>query len=128
MDKNYKEDKNNSMKKIIIAIGILVLVAAGIFAAKSFTGNVIKDNVKEFTINATRFQYNPSTITVNTGDKVRIKINNIDTIHGIRIPDLGIKANDVLEFTADRQGEFAWYCTNMCGEGHRDMQGKLIVK
>lgn len=119
-------------KYIVIAIIICLVAVAGIvvFGKGKTTGNTITEsrNVKEFTLNATRFQYAPDTITVNKGDKVKININNIDTKHGIRIPDLGIKANDVLEFTADKQGEFVWYCTNMCGEGHRDMQGKLIVK
>ena len=117
------------MKKAIIALFVLaVLVIAGFFIAKNFTGNVIKSDAKEFTIEAFRFGYSPDTITVNKGDKVRILINNTDALHGIRIPDLGIKGNEILEFTADKTGEFTWYCTNMCGGGHMQMQGKLIVK
>lgn len=118
------------MNKAIIAAIIIVLVAAGIFAVKPFTGNAVNSagNAKEFTVKAYRFGYTPDTITVNKGDKVKITIDSTDVLHGIRIPDLGIKANDVLEFIADKQGVFVWYCTDMCGEGHRDMQGKLIVK
>ena len=63
-----------------------------------------------------------------TSKKVKINIDNTDTLHGIRIPDLGIRGDETLEFTADKAGEFTWYCTNMCGSGHMQMQGKLIVK
>ncbi len=120
------------MKKIITILGIaIVVILAGFFLFnEKLTGNAIKENndISEFRIDAFRFGYAPDTITVNQGDKVKIYINNTDTLHGIRIPELGIKGNEVLEFTADKKGEFVWYCTNMCGSGHMQMQGKLIVR
>ena len=117
------------MKKIIIGIIIVaILIVSFIFISKSFTGNVVNKDVKEFTVKAFKFGYSPDIITVNKGDKVRIKIDNTDVLHGIRIPDLGIKNNEVLEFTTDKTGEFDWFCANMCGEGHMQMKGKLIVK
>lgn len=117
------------MKKYIITGIILILIIAGIIALKNTTGNTIKEtDTKEFTIKAFKFGYTPDTITVNKGDKVKIIITNTDTLHGIRIPDLNIKGNDLIEFTADKTGEFTWYCTNMCGQGHMQMKGKLIVK
>ncbi|MDP3026237.1 MAG: cupredoxin domain-containing protein [Nanoarchaeota archaeon] len=122
------------MKKWIIIGIIAILVIAGVFALKAYTGNVIKDteikntDIKEFTVKAFRFGYTPDTITVNKGDKVKINIENFDTLHGMRIPELEIRGDETLEFTADKTGEFDWYCTNMCGEGHMQMKGKLIVK
>ncbi|MBS3078735.1 cupredoxin domain-containing protein [Candidatus Pacearchaeota archaeon] len=120
------------MKKYIIAITIIIILAIfGIFIVKSITGNSIKElnpEIKEFTVKAFKFGYSPDTITVNKGDKVKIIINNTDVLHGIRIPDLGLRDNEILEFTANKTGEFTWYCTNMCGEGHKAMSGKLIVK
>ncbi|MEK6859737.1 MAG: cupredoxin domain-containing protein [Nanoarchaeota archaeon] len=118
------------MKKYIIIVGIIIILAiAGIFALKSFTGKVIaQSDIKEFTVNAFRFGYSPDIITVNKGDKVKIIINNTDTLHGIRIPELNLKGNEAIEFTAEKTGEFDWYCTNMCGKGHMEMKGKLIVK
>ncbi|MDO8528529.1 MAG: cupredoxin domain-containing protein [Nanoarchaeota archaeon] len=117
------------MKKVIIGVFILAIVITSIFVVKNFTGNSVKnEDVKTFNVKAFRFGYSPDLIEVNKGDKVVIEIENTDTLHGIRIPDLGIKGNEVIEFTADKTGEFTWYCTNMCGEGHMQMQGKLIVK
>ena len=117
------------MKKIVLISVILVLViAAGIFGFKTFTENSIKENTREFNVKTFRFGYTPDVIEINKGDKVKINIENTDVLHGIRIPELNVKGNDILEFTADKTGEFIWYCTNMCGEGHKQMKGKLVVK
>ncbi len=120
------------MKKYILR-GIIVIIAisAGIFISKSMTGNSVDNTLaetKEFTLNAFRFGYTPNTISINKGDKIKIIINNTDALHGIRIPDLNLKGNDFIEFTAEKTGEFDWYCANMCGKGHMEMKGKLIVK
>ncbi len=120
------------MKKyILIGIIIIIAIVAGIFIAKSMTGNSVKNieqEIKEFKVDAFRFGYTPNIITVNKGDKIKIIINNTDTLHGIRIPDLNLKSNDFIEFTAEKAGEFDWYCANMCGKGHMEMKGKLIVR
>jgi len=126
------------MKKYILIVIILVIaIVAGIFIKKSITGdavitgnsiNNIKSETKEFTVKAFRFGYTPNTISINKGDKVKIIVDNTDTLHGIRIPELNVKGNEILEFTADKTGEFDWYCNNMCGEEHKTMRGKIIVK
>ncbi len=119
------------MNKIIAVIGIVaLLLVGGIFVFGNFqsTGKSVDSDVKEFKIDAYRFGYTPSEIVINQGDKVKIIINNIDTLHGIIIPDLSVRGDETLEFTADKTGEFIWYCANMCGGGHMQMQGKLIVK
>ncbi len=120
------------MKKyILIGITIIILIIVGIFIAKSMTGNSIKitePEIKEFTVKAYKYGYTPDTITANKGDKVKIKIENTDVPHGIRIPDLGLKDNNQIEFIADKTGEFPWYCAVYCGEDHMKMGGKLIVK
>lgn len=119
------------MKKIILAVSILAITLLGIFILMNFnnnTENSIKENAKEITLQATRFQYSPDTITVNKGDRVIINIENIDTLHGIRIPDFNVRDENKVEFIADKIGEFDFYCTVFCGNEHMQMKGKLIVK
>lgn len=114
---------------LFTAIGLVLVI--GIVGFKLMTGKALESQnseIKEFTIKAFRFGYSPDIIEVNKGDKVKIIIENIDTLHGIRIPDLNLKDNNQIEFTTDKHGEFTWYCANMCGEGHAQMKGKLIVK
>ncbi|MEK6832473.1 MAG: cupredoxin domain-containing protein [Nanoarchaeota archaeon] len=120
--------KNKFVMAAIIILG-LVIVGFLLFKPDFSAGNVIaQPDVKEFTVNAFQFGYSPNVIEVNKGDNVRIIINNTDTLHGMRIPNLSLRGNEIIEFTADKQGEFTWYCTNMCGQGHMQMQGKLIVR
>lgn len=135
------------MNKIAI-IGIITLLA--IFAIfylvqddDNISGEVVSDigtqtlssgGVKEFTIIASRWKFDPATITVNQGDKVKLSITSIDVTHGIAMPDYRI--NEYLtpgqtvniEFTADRKGTFIFSCSVSCGVGHTGMRGKLIVK
>ena len=89
--------------------------------------------VKEFKITAKQFQFNPATIEVNKGDKVRLIVTSVDVPHGISIPEYGInKRLDpgkpvTIEFTADKQGTFTAFCSVFCGSGHSNMKGKIIV-
>ena len=43
------------------------------------------------------------------------------------IPDLGVSGIDSVEFTADKAGTFEFRCPTMCGQGHMNMKGTLIV-
>ena len=92
------------------------------------------DDFKEFKITAKQFQFEPSAIEVNKGDKVRLIVTSVDVPHGIAISEYGINERlDVgkpktIEFTADKQGTFTAFCSVFCGSGHSNMKGKLIVK
>jgi len=89
--------------------------------------------VKEFKMTAKQFAFEPSTIEVNKGDKVRLIVTSTDVPHGIAIPEYGINerldpGNPVtIEFTADKQGSFTAFCSVFCGAGHSGMKGKIIV-
>lgn len=93
-----------------------------------------ESNLKEFTITAKRFEFNPSTISVNEGDKVRLKITSLDVTHGFSLPSFNINKDlkpgeeVIIEFTADKVGTFTFACSVVCGSGHGSMNGKLIVK
>ena len=116
----------------IIAVILLVLIAGGFIIFRSQSTNstsVSASNVNEkvITLNASRFVYDPGTISVNQGDKVKIIINNLDTNHGIAIPDYNVQGVNSVEFVADKKGEFEFHCNIPCGPGHKEMKGTLIV-
>lgn len=56
-------------------------------------------------------------INVNQGDKVRIKVTNTKGVHNFVIDELGIKQETPLdkevtiEFTAEKNGDFVYYCS-----------------
>ncbi|OGJ46947.1 hypothetical protein A2272_00455 [Candidatus Peregrinibacteria bacterium RIFOXYA12_FULL_33_12] len=96
--------------------------------------NINQPNVKEFVMTTQQWQFNPSQITVNQGDLVKLRITTLDVKHSIAIPDFNINKDlnpgeeTVVEFTADKPGTFTFYCSIYCGEGHKDMKGILVVQ
>ncbi len=90
-------------------------------------------SVKEFTVVAKNWVFEPGTITVNKGDTVKMTVTSIDVAHGFALPDFGVnerlEAGEevTIEFVADKTGEFTFFCNVFCGSGHREMKGKLVV-
>jgi mono/diheme cytochrome c family protein/plastocyanin len=78
--------------------------------------------------------WSPERITVNKGDRVRLRITGMDVVHGFAIGRLGIDAGRILpgapvtvEFTADQAGRFTYYCDQWCSPYHYRMRGTLDV-
>lgn len=95
----------------------------------------IVQEVKEFDLVAKKWEFVPSTITVNQGDKVILHVTSADVEHGIGLSEFGISTKNIvpgkttdIEFIADKKGEFSFKCNVFCGSGHSDMKGMLIVK
>ena len=90
--------------------------------------------VKEFKMTAKQFKFEPSTIEVNKGDRVRLIVTSVDVPHGIAIPEYKINERlepgipVTIEFTAEKEGTFTAFCSVFCGSGHSGMKGKIIVK
>lgn len=90
--------------------------------------------VKEFKMTAKQFQFEPSTIEVNKGDRVKLVVTSIDVPHGFSVPEYGINERldpgkpVTIEFTADKEGTFTAFCSVFCGSGHSGMKGKIIVR
>jgi len=88
---------------------------------------------RHFRIEASRYQYTPSVVNVNPGDRVTIDLTSNDVVHGLYVDDyaLSITADPGqttrLTFVADRPGTFALRCSAPCGPVHPFMVGKLIV-
>ncbi len=116
------------MKKIMYASLVVILLLIVGCSKENITGNAVEDlSAKEIKVRAFQFGYDPMTITVNKGERVKIVIDNLDTPHGMRIPDFGVKGTDGVEFVANKTGSFPWYCNVPCGPGHRAMNGTLVV-
>lgn len=92
--------------------------------------------VREINMTAFQFGFDPSTITVNKGDKVIIYLVNKDLPHGLNLDGFDVHISPApkgevrtVEFIADKVGTFFYFCNNpYCGEGHNRQIGKFIVK
>jgi cytochrome c oxidase subunit 2 len=89
--------------------------------------------VQEISVTAKQWEFIPDPIEVNKGDIVRLKLKSVDVAHGFSLRAFGIneqlEPNEevVVEFVADKSGEFEFYCNVYCGSGHSGMRGKFIV-
>ncbi|WP_276358000.1 cupredoxin domain-containing protein [Cohnella caldifontis] len=85
---------------------------------------------RTITVNAKNFEFDQKEIKVKKGDSVTIALNNSQGNHGLKIEgyDVEVKGGKSVTFTADKAGEFNFSCSIMCGAGHAEMTGKLIVE
>jgi len=92
------------------------------------------EGVVEIEMIAKQWEFEPSTIIANKGDNVILKIKSNDVTHGFNLPAFNINKNlppgeiVVVEFLADKVGEFDFFCSVPCGAGHSNMNGKLVVE
>lgn len=79
--------------------------------------------------------FSPAVIYVQPGERVILQIHAEDVVHGFQSRALGVSATklypgkpEIVEFTAPAQpGEYGFACTALCGRGHGEMLGKVIV-
>lgn len=92
--------------------------------------NLDAAGTKAITIEAKNFEFDQKEIKVKKGEKLSITLKNSQGNHAIQIEgyDQEIKGGKTVTFTADKAGEFTFLCSIMCGAGHKDMVGKLIVE
>lgn len=91
--------------------------------------------VKEFSVEGSEFKFSPATISVKKGDRVRVTFKNAGTvIHNFNIAELGVASktispggSDVLEFTADKSGTFAFYCA-IGNHRANGMEGSIAIE
>ena len=113
---------------------ILLLVLATAALAGTAKGRGDHDDVKTFDVVASKFRFEPDTISVTVGEKVRLRLRSADRSHAFaikafRVKTLVPKGGDfvTVEFVADRAGRYDFTCAEYCGTGHSAMKGKLVV-
>lgn len=90
----------------------------------------VSGKLVEITVNAKDFEYDKKVIHVKKGEKVKLTLHSSDGGHGLAIPafNVNIQGNGSAVFTANKTGTFEYHCSVMCGSGHANMTGKLIVE
>src|SRR5215471_13922997 len=123
------------------ALGRRSLLISGLFSAVLTTALCAQPEAQssaqqpvEIKITARRFEFDPKTITVQKGRPVKLIITSADVDHGIKLEEFGIsqkieaKKTASVTFTPDRVGRFEFRCSVVCGDGHDDMVGELVVQ
>jgi cytochrome c oxidase subunit 2 len=117
--------------KSVLVLGVLGVCLAGMAWAVGQEGHA---DVHEIKMTAKNYDFDPSTITVKKGEKVKLIITATDRDHGIKLKafdiDQVLKKDDptIIEFTASKAGTFEFKCSVYCGRGHGKMKGTLVVE
>jgi cytochrome c oxidase subunit 2 len=125
--------KEAFLKRYVMILLALCAAAAGGWARQVKGGGAVED-LKTIDVTASRFQFEPATITVAEGDRVRLRLQSADRTHGFAIKAFHVKAPIpkageavTVEFVADQAGSFDITCSEYCGTGHAGMKGRLVV-
>ena len=92
-------------------------------------------DVRVFQITAKKHEFNPFTIIVRPGDKVRFVITAVDRDYGFELKKFDIHEKlkqgvpTTINFTATEAGKFTFSCPEVeCRTLFRSMKGTLVVK
>jgi cytochrome c oxidase subunit 2 len=84
-------------------------------------------------VTAQRFRYTPNRIAIKHGETVTLELTSLDVPMGFNAPAFMVRANVLpeeiarVQITADKAGEFDFFCDVFCGNGHAGMRGKIVV-
>jgi len=139
------------------AAGLLTALSLLVFSAALLAwtqGSGAPDSGRVIEVTAKTFEFVPTEIHVNAGERVQIKLKSADRAHGLKLdiypegasqigePGLVFdhpqddakvekKKDRVIEFVAAHAGTYDFKCSVQCsmfGHGHDKMAGKLIVE
>jgi cytochrome c oxidase subunit 2 len=118
------------MKKLVQSAAILMLSVA----AYQLPAIHAQDQPHVIKIQAKRFSFTPSEITLTQGQTTKLAITSVDVTHGLVIPELGVNVTlpkgklIEVEVTPQQIGTFHGQCGHFCGVGHASMTFSVEVK
>ena len=85
-------------------------------------------NDKIITLNAKNWEFDKKVIRVKKWEKVKIKVNNLDWLHWIAIPEMKLMDDNEIEIDTSKAWEFKFQCLNYCWDWHSNMTWKIIIE
>jgi len=124
----------NRLKMMLIGLAILSAASARTVAQVAKDPGTEVQAVHEIQVTLRKYEFDPGSLRVRRGERVKIVMTAADHDHGFKLDDFDINqkipkgTTVVVEFTADKAGTFQFRCSNVCGIGHRGMKGTLVVE
>lgn len=120
---------------VAVVAAILVGIPAAVFYRVSGDTGGSSGEIRVIARTVERGGWSPERIVVRRGQRVRLRILAEDVTHGFEMLHLGVDAGaiktgttKVVEFTADREGEFPFYCSVRCSPLHMALMGTVVVQ
>jgi cytochrome c oxidase subunit II len=124
----------NRVRMMLIGLTILSAVSVRAVAQAAKDAETPIRGVHEIQVTLRKYEFSPGTLHVRKGEQVRLVMAAADHDHGFKLDDFNINqkipkgTTVVVEFTADKAGTFQFRCSTVCGLGHRNMKGTLVVE
>jgi cytochrome c oxidase subunit II len=119
---------------MLIGLTILSAASARTVAQVAKNAGTGAQSVHEIQVTLRKYEFSPGSLHVRKGEQVKLVMFAADHDHGFKLGDFNIdqkipKGTTVaVEFTADKAGTFRFRCSSVCGLGHRNMKGTLVVE
>ena len=124
----------NNLKMMLIGLTILSTASTRTAAQVANHAGMGSQSVHEVQVTLRKYEFNPGALRVRKGEQVKLILAAVDHDHGFKLDDFNIDqkipkgTTVVVEFTADKVGTFQFRCSSVCGLGHRNMKGTLVVE
>jgi cytochrome c oxidase subunit 2 len=133
-DCQAKEFNVNRLTMMLIGLTILSAASVRTVAQAVTDAGTPMHGAHEIQVTLRKYEFGPSSLRVRKGEQVRLIMTAADHDHGFKLDDFNINqkipkgTTVVVEFTADKAGTFQFRCSSVCGLGHRNMKGTLVVE
>jgi cytochrome c oxidase subunit 2 len=129
-----KEFNMNRLKMMLIGLTILSAASVRTVAQVAKDAGTQMRGVHEIQVTLRKYEFSPGSLRVRRGEQVKLIMAAADHDHGFKLDDFNINqkipkgTTVVVEFIADKAGTFQFRCSSVCGLGHRNMKGTLVVE
>jgi cytochrome c oxidase subunit 2 len=119
---------------MLLGLTILSAASARTVAQVAKDAGTGAQSVHEIQVTLRKYEFSPGLLRVRKGEQVKLVMVATDHDHGFKLDDFDIDqkilkgTTVVVEFTADKAGTFQFRCSSVCGLGHRNMKGTLVVE
>lgn len=120
--------------KLLMLIGFMLFSASSSRTVAQDAKDVVMPGVHEIQVTLKKYEFNPGTLRVKKGERVRLILDAADHDHGFKLDEFDVNqkvqkgTTATVEFIADKAGTFQFRCSSVCGLGHRGMKGTLVVE
>ncbi|HWO27845.1 MAG TPA: cupredoxin domain-containing protein [Candidatus Acidoferrum sp.] len=122
------------LKLMLIGLAICSAASTRTVAQVAEDARTSMRGVHEIQVTLRKYEFSPGSLRVRKGEQVKLVMAAADHDHGFKLDDFNINqkipkgTTVVVEFTADKAGTFQFHCSSVCGLGHRNMKGTLVVE
>ena len=123
----------NGLKVMLMGLTLVSAASQGVAQVAKDAGTGPR-GAHEIQVTLKKYEFSPGSLRVKKGEQVRLILAAVDHDHGFKLDDFNINqkipkgTTVVVEFTADKTGTFQFRCSSVCGLGHRNMKGILVVE